>query len=281
MLRVGRGESPQDVGPRMTWRLKTHPNRGLFGVRALLVSACVFYGGMASAQEAPASEPTAAVAAPAAEAATPAAPATEAAPAAAEPAPASAEAAPAEAANIELPDEAYQVRMRNLEEKVSALKERIHQSKAKLTLLTEAVTGGLGAGAKLVVRHKNDMGGAFLLVRRDYFLDGTPLRQDIDESGAKLTDERDLVIFDGPIVEGSHSLVVNLIYKGNGTGVFSYLDGYTFKLRDSLTFTAEQGKVTTIDAVGFEQGDFTTQLLERPAIRFDTAVVADKASPAE
>lgn len=222
-------------------------------VLAVLSTAAMLAAGATRAQQPP---PAPAPAAPAPAAPAPAAPA---------PAPASAS-APVSA------DEEYAVKMRELEDMVSELKEQVFRSKAKLQLLAEQVAGGVGIGAKVVVVHKNQMGGNFLLTSANYFLDGQPLLQETDETGAKLTEKRELPVFDGNIVEGSHTLSVQLVYKGNGTGVFRYLAAYSWTLKDSITFTAEPGKVATIDVVGFEKGNFTTPVEERPAIRFDTNI---------
>jgi hypothetical protein len=165
--------------------------------------------------------------------------------------------------------------MKQLESSVAELKEQIFRSKAKLTLLTEQVQGGSAAGSRIVITHKNQMGGNFLLVEVDYFLDGTPLWQEVDDSGQKLTPKKEFSLWDGNIVDGAHTLTVELKYKGNGSGAFQYLSGYQWKLKDAITFTAEAGKLVTIDVVGFEQGGFATEMTERPRIRFDKNVQAD------
>jgi hypothetical protein len=219
-------------------------------------------------------------------AADPPPPPTAPAPAAtAAPAPASTPATPsastAPAAPPQTADEEYDLKMRELEDMVSELKEQIFRSKAKLQLLAEQVSGGIGTGAKIVLVHKNQMGPNFLLTEANYYLDGQPLFQEVDAAGTKLTEKKEIPIFDGNLVEGSHTLTVNLVYQGNGTGVFRYLSAYKWKLKDSITFTAEPGKVTTIDAVGFESGNFTTALEERPKIRFDVNTTRDTRTNAE
>jgi hypothetical protein len=171
--------------------------------------------------------------------------------------------------------------MKELEDAVSELKEQIFRSKAKLTLLTEQVQGGTGAGARIVITHKNLMGPNFLLVEVNYFLDGTPLWQEVDDTGTKLTPMKEHPLWDGNIIEGSHTLTVELRYKGNGTGVFQYLSGYTWKLKDALTFTAEAGKLVQVDVVGFEAGNFTTEMSERPKLRFDKNVQTEVATKPE
>lgn len=178
-------------------------------------------------------------------------------------------------------DEEYGLKMKELEDSVSELKEQIFRSKAKLTLLTEQVQGGTGAGARIVITHKNLMGPNFLLVEVNYFLDGTPLWQEIDDNGTKLTPMKEHPLWDGNIIEGSHTLTVELRYKGNGSGVFQYLSGYTWKLKDALTFTAESGKLVQIDVVGFESGNFTTEMSERPKLRFDKNVQTEVAAKPE
>jgi hypothetical protein len=173
-------------------------------------------------------------------------------------------------------DATYRAKIRGLEEKVNELKESIFRSKAKLMMLTEQVTGGLSTSAKLLLLHENQMGSGFALVQRHFFLDGMPLHQDADDTGERFKNEGEIIIFDGPIIEGTHTLTVSLVYRGEGSGVFSYLDGYAFHLKDSFTFTTEQGKITTNKVVGFEKGDFTTSYLERPAIRLDSEIIDDR-----
>lgn len=208
------------------------------------------------------------------------APTASAAPAATTPAPATtpeATTTPTTAAPAVTADEEYGLRMKQLESNIAELKEQIFRSKAKLTLLTEQVQGGSSSGSRLVLTHKNQMGGNFLLVEVDYFLDGSPLWQEVDETGRKLTPKKEHLLWDGNIVEGPHTLTVELKYKGNGTGAFQYLAGYQWKLKDAITFTAEPGKLVVIDAVAFEQGNFTTEMTERPRIRFEKNVKQDSA----
>lgn len=219
--------------------------------RRLVVLFTVLAGGLALAQEP----------------APPAAPVPAAAPAAAPPAAAPLTVTPAPL--LQTADEEYDIKMRELEDMVSELKEQIFRSKAKLQLLAEQVAGGIGTGAKIVILHKNQMGANFLLTEANYYLDGQPLWQETDATGLKLSDKKEVPVWDGNIVEGSHTLTVSLVYKGNGTGVFKYLEAYTWKLKDSITFTAEPGKVVTLESIAFEGGNFTTPIEERPKIRFD------------
>lgn len=170
-------------------------------------------------------------------------------------------------------DAEYQVKIKDLNNSVNELKEQIFRSKSKLTLLAQEVISGSAAGSGLVIVHNNQMGDVLSLIEVRYFLDGAPLWQPPpDEAGSTLTSLKEHIVWDGNIVEGTHTLSVQMVYRGNGNGVFSYLRGYTFRLKDSITFSAEPGKKVKIRAIGYEKGDFTTELTERPAIRFEREV---------
>lgn len=176
------------------------------------------------------------------------------------------------ATTIEDSDQA--IKLRGLEERVNDLKERIFRSKARLILLRETVLNGVISGAKAVLVHRNEMGSSFTLEQVSYSLDGAPILNKTDENG-DLDDKEEIELFNGSIVPGNHNLSVFMLYRGNGYGVFSYLKGYTFKIKSSYAFTAEEGKVTTIKVVGYEKGGITTDLKDRPAVRYDVEVKQD------
>lgn len=164
--------------------------------------------------------------------------------------------------------------LRTLEERVNSLKERVFRSKARLVLLRETVLNGVISGARARVLHRNEMGASFILERVSYSLDGEPLFNKSDDDGT-LDGQSEIELFEGSIVPGVHNLSVSLMYRGNGYGVFTYLRDYTFKLRASYPFTAEEGKLITVKSVAFERGGITTDLQERPSIRFETQIKQD------
>jgi hypothetical protein len=180
-------------------------------------------------------------------------------------------------------DAATSVQLRSLEERVNDLKEKIFRSKARLQLLQEAVLHGTITGARAVLVHKNEMSGSFKLEQIQYALDGAPIynHQDAesDPKGNKDVQSDEFEIFNGSIVPGSHQISVYLVYRGNGYGVFSYLSQYQFKIKSSYTFTAEEGKQTTVKIVGFEKGGLATELKDRPAVRYDVEVSKELRAP--
>jgi hypothetical protein len=218
--------------------------------------------------------PSAAAPAPPPAPASAAAPAATPAPAAAEVEVAQPEEAPAAAASG---DDAYKMKVQELETRVNELKEKIFRSKSRLAILKETVLASSIAGSEAQIIHRNEMGSSFRLEKVSYSLDGSQIFSR-SESDAKLDEQEEIEIFNGPIVPGNHLVSVVMVYRGNGYGIFSYLNGYVFTLRSSYTFRAEEGKLARLKVVGFEKGGMTTDLKDRPAIRFDTELVDVKRS---
>jgi len=172
-------------------------------------------------------------------------------------------------------DEAFNARVKTLEEQVVDLKEKIFRTKARLLLLQETVLGGdLSSGARAVLFHRNEMGSSFVLESVAYALDGAPIFTKVDVNG-DLDKREEFEIFNGRIVPGQHQIAVRLVYRGHGYGIFSYLEGYKFKVQSSYTFNAEAAKVTTVKIVGFEKGGLTADLKDRPSVRYDVEVAKD------
>lgn len=192
--------------------------------------------------------------------------------------------APAAAAQTAVPpppaqtaDEAFATRVKTLEEQVVDLKEKIFRTKARLLLLQETVLGGdLSTGARAVIFHRNEMGAQFVLESVAYALDGAPIFTKVDANG-DLDKREEFEIFNGRIVPGNHQIAVRMVYRGSGYGIFSYLEGYKFKLQSNQTFTAEGGKVTSVKVVGYEKGGITADIKDKPGIRYDITTAKDQA----
>ena len=175
-------------------------------------------------------------------------------------------------------EEEFSVRVKTIEEQVNDLKEKIFRTKARLLLLQESVLGGgsISQGAKAVLVHRNEMGGSFVLESVAYALDGAPVYTKVDVDG-DLDKKEEFEIFNGRIVPGQHQVAVKLQFRGHGYGIFSYLEGYKFKVQSSYTFDAEAGKITTVKVVAHEKGGITTDLKDRPAVRYDLERANDAA----
>lgn len=105
---------------------------------------------------------------------------------------------PANVAPEAMPDP---VRIRRLEQRVQALKERAWRAKARVGMLKESVLGG-GIGAQALVMHSNDMGSSFRLVKLVYSLDGTQVFARTDDTAESLYKSKKFDIYAGPITQG-------------------------------------------------------------------------------
>jgi hypothetical protein len=169
-------------------------------------------------------------------------------------------------------EEQNDLKVRTLEEKTSDLKEKVFRTKARLMNLQEMVIGGdVTTGAKAVIIHRNEMGSSFYLESVTYALDGAPIYSKADLDGD--LDKRDeFEVFNGRIVPGNHQLAVQMVFRGHGFGLFSYLQDYKFKTQSAYTIEAEPGKVITLKVVGYEKGGFTSELKDRPNIKYEQEI---------
>jgi hypothetical protein len=171
------------------------------------------------------------------------------------------------------------VRMRRLQQKTQALKERAWQLKARLQLLKEETLGG-GVGAQALITHSNDMGSSFRLVKLIYSLDGTQVFARTDDAAESLYKTKNFDIFSGPIAPGNHNLTAVATYRGHGYGVFEYLQKYTFNAKLSNQFTSTEGKTSKVDCKGFEKGGAATPMEKRAAIECHVSESAPEKAPA-
>lgn len=170
------------------------------------------------------------------------------------------------------------VRMRRLEQKTQALKERAWQLKARMQMLKEQMLGG-GVGSQAVIAHANDMGSAFRLTKLVYSLDGTEIFVRTDDSADNLYKTKGFDIFSGPISPGNHTLAATAVYRGHGYGVFEYLDKFTFTAHGSSSFVAGEGKIAKVDCRGYEKGGAATPMEKRASIDCKVAQVAPEKAP--
>lgn len=170
----------------------------------------------------------------------------------------------------------YNRKLKGIEERVNSLKEKVFRSKSRLLLLRETVLHGVVSGAKAVLFHVNQLGSSYTLESVTYFLDGSKIYSRADASG-DLSKKEEIKIFEGNIPPGNHSVTVNLVLRGNGFGVFSYLNAYKFKVQHSYNFIAEEGKVSRLRIISYEKNGLMRDFKDRPNIKYD--LVTDRNLP--
>lgn len=128
--------------------------------------------------------------------------------------------------------------------------------------------GSDGVAGRLLVTFEDGLSSTFLLVRAEIALDGVPLWTCHDPERS-LDAREPVLVHDGPVTTGGHRLTVSLEYRGRGLGVFSYLEGYTFRVAAEHAFGIPTTGTLALRVAAWEQGDPTTPLEERPQVRFE------------
>lgn len=183
------------------------------------------------------------------------------------PAPSPSPAAPAPEVDPEQAASDLRRELRTVEEDVSNLKERTFRSKATLKLLKELVLDSAISGARLVLWHVNKLGGGYSMESAQYFVDGKNVFSKVDPGGT-LDTVREIKIAESTVPPGDHLLSVNLVLRGKGYKIFSYLRSYQFKVTSSYQFTIDEGKVATVRVIADSRGGLRN-FVERPTINYD------------
>lgn len=174
--------------------------------------------------------------------------------------------------------EIYGDRLDGIEAEVAALKDKVFRSKARLAVLRDTVLSGVMAGGRVIVAHRNLMGVGFRLIRVVVILDGAQIFARSDETGA-LDAEDELPIFDGNLPPGPHEVTVDLVYQGQGYGAFDYLKGYTFKSSSNHAFAVGESGQFKLVSKGYERGNLTTEMKDRPAVEWQTVAIDASGAP--
>lgn len=160
-------------------------------------------------------------------------------------------------------------RIKELGERVEGLKERVHESKSRLMLLKEQILHDVIAEAQVTLVHRNELGPSITIESVRYTLDGVQIYFQTNSGSQVLDHSRQFQLFGDTLVPGNHVLAVEMVLRGDG-GLFSYVDGYRFRIRSQHRFFAPKAKMTRIEVVVFEKGGELTTLEDRPSVRYDT-----------
>lgn len=222
---------------------------------------------MASAQDAPASDPLGA---------TQVSAASDALDATLEPAEASAEAGANEAAPEQPPAIArVDSMLREAETRSRRLKEDIFRSKATLALLEELLVESATLGSGVRISHVNDLTRGYAVRSLRYYLDGKQLYVWDVESGTPFPEE--LELRNESVASGEHIVQVIMELTGRGSGVFNYVEDYVFTLKSSEKIDVAQGRVTTVRVLATSRAKGASRWEDRPRIVYQASVVGAEA----
>ncbi len=162
---------------------------------------------------------------------------------------------------------AKSLKVPDIVKKIKSLQQMIKQSQQRMDEVVSIVLNTSETkGAKAIIALANSMSGSFVPVQAVVTLDGAPIFKKSDDDG--ILESGEMEVFNGAILPGEHTLSVLLVYRGAGYGIFSYLQGYKFKVRSSTKFKVKEGKGIDLKIIGYEKGDQDTKMEDRPAIKY-------------
>ena len=160
----------------------------------------------------------------------------------------------------------YLRQIQRIESQVNELKEEIFRSRTRLAILKESVLASGLSGTQVRVIHRNEMGANFKLERALYKLDDNV----IGRLGESDDSKEEIIIYDYTTFNENKQLSVEMVFRGHGFGVFSYLQTFQFTVSDAMIFKPEDGKRVVLIATAYERGGISVKTEDRPALRIGT-----------
>ena len=161
-----------------------------------------------------------------------------------------------------------QVVLLDIKSQLVALETQIKRAERRVAVLKEGVLGGPIAATNVVLVHRNEVGGPFVLDQATYALDGNPIFT-ADNSNGKLETQKIVELFNGGLESGPHQLRVTLEFRGRAVGPFTYLEGYAFRVKSGCNFEVVEGRSHRIDVVASASSDASLAPAERLSVHCD------------
>jgi hypothetical protein len=160
-------------------------------------------------------------------------------------------------------------KLKAYEDDLGKLRERIFKSKSRLSQLYEQLKLGSVTIVGVSIHHTHEVGSTFKLESITYTLDGFEVYSAYNSPKNSLEDLNDTPIYAGSLLPGEHMIVVDMVFRGKGYGVFSYLNQYLFKVKSRYNFSVEEGDVISLKVTSFDEGSFLTPLKNRLKVKFN------------
>lgn len=153
---------------------------------------------------------------------------------------------------------------------VDRMKQDVVNKKTQMMLFRELLRNeGIESNFPIVsITHSNQMGSRYKINSMSYTIDKD--RVYTFHADDNLTHQdlgRDTKIFKGPLVPGLHELQIEVIYQGNDSGVFSYINDYKIPSLLKKTFKVDKGQSMEVRVIGYEKGWALTDFKDRPDLK--------------
>lgn len=152
---------------------------------------------------------------------------------------------------------------------VDALKTEIMSEKTQVLVLKDLLKkeGLDGSRKSLIVAFDNKIGKGYLIDSVTYKLNGEIIYQFVAENRLVASAKREVPQneFETKIVPGPYKFEVQVVYRGNDSGVFSYVKDYRVVREGSLNLEIKDEDRITVSA--FESGGVFADFREKPQLK--------------
>lgn len=151
---------------------------------------------------------------------------------------------------------------------VDAMKTEVMSEKMQVLVLKDLLKkeGLDGSRKTLVIAFKNDLGKRYLVDSVTYKLNGEIIYQYVAEDRAAASVEKNTPQkqFETKVVPGPYNFEVQVIYRGNDSGVFSYVKDYRITREEKMAIDVKRSNLITVSA--FEKGGVFADFKDRPQL---------------
>ena len=126
----------------------------------------------------------------------------------------------------------------------------------------------VGPPGTIAIAFEDTLGGTFALDEIAVSLDGKAVLA-CGGNGARLDARSPVALWRGSAGPGEHEISLRVVYRGQGAGIFSYLEGYTFDVRSTHEVDLPPAGFVSVQAIAREGGGPMTPLEERPQVRWE------------
>jgi hypothetical protein len=164
--------------------------------------------------------------------------------------------------------------LERLQARIEALEVRIVDTAGDVELLKEtALTGDIGRTYGDIT-HRDELGSGYRLQSVRYVMDGRVLFERTAEQAKELQGLKVMPLYRGPISPGDHLIEVEAVVRSGTFGIFTYAEGYRFKVASKYTLRVREGRLNQLSVVFHQKPDVTLAAEDRLGVRYDLAVEA-------
>ncbi len=148
--------------------------------------------------------------------------------------------------------------------RLAVLDSRMNDAQKRVDVLKDTALGGGIARAVASIDFQDLVDGPFELVTAEFRLNGKPVTL---PAGSDM--RRPVPLTRASLLPGTHDVEVSLIYRGRTVALFTYMDGYTFKVASTYRFEVIDGKNNKLHIRGVIHPDVTRTLDTRLGVDYD------------